>query len=112
VLAESGVRVNAVAPGFVATRMQAAVLAAGPQRAGTDYHHRTRRQIDEGGVPPEAAAELVAFLLSDAASGITGKLISAQWDNWRDPDARRRLAEDPDFATLRRVDGYTVVTKS
>ena len=105
VLAESGVRINAVAPGFVATRMQDAVLAAGPERVGADYHERTRRQVEEGGVPPEAAAELVTFLLSGGASGITGKLISAQWDDWRDPHFRRRLADDPDLATLRRIDG-------
>ena len=105
VLAESGVRINAIAPGFVATRMQEAVLEAGPERAGDDYFARTERQVAEGGVPPEAAAQLATFLLSDDAAGVTGKLISAQWDEWRDPGVRRKLADDPDFATLRRIDG-------
>jgi NAD(P)-dependent dehydrogenase (short-subunit alcohol dehydrogenase family) len=108
VLAESSVRINAVAPGFVATRMQDAVLAAGPERAGAAYHAKASRQVAEGGTPPEAAAALTAFLLSDDASGITGKLISAQWDNWRDPDVRGRLTDPGDFATLRRVDEVMV----
>ena len=68
------------------------------------YHATPQRQVAEGGVPPEAAAELAAFLLSDDARGITGKLISAQWDDWRDAEFRARLAADPDLATLRRID--------
>jgi len=110
VLGEAAVRINAVAPGFVATRMQDAVLAAGPERAGAGYHERTTRQVAEGGVPAEAAGELAAFLLSDDASGITGKLISAQWDDWRDPEVRRKLSQDGDFATLRRVDDVMVTS--
>ena len=112
VLAESSVRINAVAPGFVATRMQDAVLAAGPERAGAAYHEKTSRQVAEGGTPPEAAAALTAFLLSADASGITGKLISAQWDNWRDPEVRRRLTDPGNFATLRRVDDVMVKSVS
>jgi 3-oxoacyl-[acyl-carrier protein] reductase len=108
VLAESSVRINAVAPGFVATRMQDAVLAAGPNRAGASYHEKTSRQVAEGGTPPEAAAALTGFLLSADASGITGRLISAQWDNWRDPEVRGRLTEPGNFATLRRVDEVMV----
>jgi 3-oxoacyl-[acyl-carrier protein] reductase len=83
-------------------------LAAGPDRAGTDYHATTGRKVAAGGVPPAAAADLVAFLLTDDASGITGKLISAQWDDWRDPELRRKLSEDGDLATLRRVDDMMV----
>lgn len=105
VAGELGVAVNCVAPGFVATRMHEATLAAGAQAAGEAYFERTRAMLEEGGVPPERTAELVAFLLSPAAGGVRGKLISAQWDDWRSPAVRRRLSEDPDFATLRRIDG-------
>jgi NAD(P)-dependent dehydrogenase (short-subunit alcohol dehydrogenase family) len=104
-LAEDRVTANAIAPGFVATRMQEAVLQAGPERAGAEYHARARRQVEEGGVSPRAAADLAVFLLSGDARGISGKLISAQWDDWRDPELRARLAGDPDLATLRRIDG-------
>ena len=54
--------------------------------------------------PREASAELAVFLLSADARGISGKLISAEWDPWRDAEFRARLAADPDLATLRRID--------
>jgi NAD(P)-dependent dehydrogenase (short-subunit alcohol dehydrogenase family) len=103
-LAEDGIRLNSVAPGFVVTRMQDATLSAGPEVAGADYYEKTQKQVAEGGAPARRAAELTAFLLSEEAEGITGKLISAPWDPWEDPDFRARLRDDPDLATLRRID--------
>lgn len=96
-------KVNCVAPGFVATRMHEATLAAGPERAGEAYYERTRRSLEEGGVPAGEAAELVCLLLDGVP--FSGKLISAQWDPWRDPGFHRRLAADGALGTLRRIDG-------
>jgi NAD(P)-dependent dehydrogenase (short-subunit alcohol dehydrogenase family) len=104
VAVDSEVRVNCVAPGFVATRMHEGTLAAGPEAAGEAYFERTREQLEQGGFPASEAAELVAFLLCDEAHGITGRLISAQWDPWRDSDFRTRLRTDSEFAKLRRID--------
>ena len=93
-----------MAPGFVATRMHEQTIEAGPDAAGVDYYRRTVSQVDEGGVPASEAAELIAFLLSDDARGISGRLISAQWDPWREPSFHDRLRADASLATLRRID--------
>lgn len=102
-LALDPIRVNCVAPGFVATRLHEATLAAGAQAAGPEFYERTRRTVEEGGFPAAEAAELVALLLDEPQ--FTGKLISAQWDPWRDPAFHQRLVEDRDLATVRRIDG-------
>ncbi len=109
----SDIEINAVAPGFVATRMHDETLRAGPEAAGQTYYQRTREQLDSGGFPASEAAELVAFLLGPVAAGITGRLISAQWDPWRDEKFQERLRKDSDLAKLRRIDDqfYTQVPR-
>jgi len=89
----------------VATSIHQSTLAAGPGLAGAEYFERTRAELERGGVPASEAAELVCWLLEgDPDAPFTGKLISALWDAWREPRFRRRLAEERDLATLRRID--------
>lgn len=97
-----GIEVNALAPGFVSTRLHAQTLEAGA-RAGAQYLESTRRQLAAGGVPPEVGARAAAFLVSDAARGITGKLVAAVHDSlaqW--PDHLDEL-RSTDLFTLRRI---------
>jgi 3-oxoacyl-[acyl-carrier protein] reductase len=100
------VRINCVAPGFVATDMHRSTLAAGPERAGSAYYERTRAELARGGVPASEAAELICLLLEeeDPEMAFSGKLVSAQWDPWREPGFRRRLTAERDLGTLRRID--------
>ncbi len=100
---DSGIDVNAIAPGALNTRLLDEVLAAGSERAGHEFFERAVRQKAEGGAPLELAAELVALLVSSASDGITGRLISALWDDWRAlPELRERL-NGSDVYTLRRI---------
>lgn len=103
-LAEDGVRINAVAPGFVATDIHQGTLEAGPEKSGTEYFEKTSSELEGGGVPPERAAKLVAFLMSETGWEISGRLLSAQWDPWEEDDFAASIAHDPDFGRLRRVD--------
>ncbi len=110
-LAASGLRVNAIAPGFIVTAMQTDVLDAGVEAVGETYFGRVRDAVaNGGGDDPRRAAELAAFLLSDAGSGIRGKLLSAPWDPWEDEGFRARLRTEKDLATLRRIDDQFFTT--
>jgi NAD(P)-dependent dehydrogenase (short-subunit alcohol dehydrogenase family) len=75
------VRVNAVSPGAVNTFMLTEVLAAGA-RAGKQEFAASEKRAKEGGVAPEVPAALVVFLASSDSRPLTGRLISAPWDEW------------------------------
>ena len=103
-LENDGIEVNAIAPGFVVTRLHQQTLQAG-EKAGNAFLEKTKREIEDGGVPPEKTAELTTFLLSDKSNGITGRFISAPWDNWKDFVNNLGEISSSSLYTLRRVDG-------
>lgn len=52
--------------------------------------------------PPESVIPLVSFLLSPESDGISGRLISAKWDDWAGLTAAS-FRQQPDLLTLRRI---------
>ncbi|MDO8491948.1 MAG: SDR family NAD(P)-dependent oxidoreductase [Dehalococcoidia bacterium] len=95
------IQVNAVAPGAVYTKMTEQVLAAG-SNAGEKALKEAQR-IKEEQRTPDAAAELAVFLASEKSGGLTGRLISAVWDDWRSLPVRLDEVMGSDLYTLRRV---------
>jgi 3-oxoacyl-[acyl-carrier protein] reductase len=102
-LAGTRIDVNAVAPGALNTRLLDEVLAAGPERTGDEFYRRAVRQKADGGVPLERGAELAVFLASPASDGVTGRLLSAVWDDWAALPGRREALAATDVYTLRRI---------
>jgi len=98
-----GIDVNAIAPGALNTRLLDQVIGAGPEKVGREFHARALKQREEGGVPLEKGAALAAFLASAASDGITGRLLSAVWDDWERLGERRQELADSDVFTLRRI---------
>ena len=96
------IQVNAIAPGGVNTRLTDEILAA-EAAAGEEMLTRTRRQKETGGVPPERAAALAVFLASEDSDGLSGRLISAVWDDWESMNDRIDQIMGSDLYTLRRV---------
>ncbi len=99
---EHRIDVNCVAPGAMNTAMLREILEAGPERARHE-HARALDQETAGGTPLETGAELVCFLASSASDGITGRLLSAVWDDWRSLPQRREALARSDLFTLRRI---------
>jgi 3-oxoacyl-[acyl-carrier protein] reductase len=95
--------VNMIAPGALNTRLLDEVLDAGPKKVGEPFYKQALRQRESGGTPLERGADLCAFLASDAADGITGRLFSAQWDPWQNLEEFRKELEGTDIYTLRRI---------
>jgi NAD(P)-dependent dehydrogenase (short-subunit alcohol dehydrogenase family) len=102
-LKDTAIRVNAVAPGVLATRLLDEVIAAGPEKAGRAHWEKMVRMRKEGAAPPERAAALCVFLLSEASNGISGRLLSAVWDNWEALGERAEALAPSDVYTLRRI---------
>jgi 3-oxoacyl-[acyl-carrier protein] reductase len=97
--------VNAIAPGALNSRMLDEVLAAGPEKVGQAFFDKSVKQKELGGTGFDIGAELAVFLASDVSNGITGKLISAVWDNWEHWPEHINELRTSDVYTLRRIAG-------
>ncbi len=99
---EYNIHINAIAPGAVNTRLLDQVLGAG-EAVGEEFLAKSIKQKQEGGVSPEKIAELAIFLASSESDGLSGRLISLLWDNWRDTPKHINEIMSSDIYTLRRI---------
>jgi NAD(P)-dependent dehydrogenase (short-subunit alcohol dehydrogenase family) len=97
------VDVNAIAPGALNTRFLDEVLAGGKERVGDAFYARALKQKESGGVPLDKGARLCAYLACTLSDGITGKLISAQWDPWETLHEHKEDLAKSDIYALRRI---------
>lgn len=103
-LKKYNIQINAVAPGSVRTNMTEEIIKAG-KRAGKKEIEDARRCLKTGGISPFKAAELALFLVSSDSDGITGKLISAEWDDWRNFARKINKIMNSSLYSMRRIDG-------
>ena len=97
------VDVNAIAPGALKTRLLDEVIAAGPDKVGSVIFEKNMNWKENGAVPLELGAQLAVYLASEDSDGITGKLISAQWDPWKELQSHRETLANSDIYCLRRI---------
>jgi len=97
--------VNCIAPGALNTRLLDEVIRAGPKKVGNSFYQKSLEQKKTGGAGYCSAIALCEFLCSAKSNGITGKLISAQWDNYRKLAKKNLLNYKSDVFTLRRLVG-------
>jgi NAD(P)-dependent dehydrogenase (short-subunit alcohol dehydrogenase family) len=70
-LADQGVRVNAVAPGTIATELAKSAVLTSDEAKARIMSRTPMKRLGE----PEEIADVAAFLLSDAASYMTGEIV-------------------------------------
>ena len=70
-LADQGVRVNAVAPGTIATELAKNAVLTSEDAKNRILSRTPMKRLGE----PEEIADVVAFLLSDASSYVTGEIV-------------------------------------
>jgi 3-oxoacyl-[acyl-carrier protein] reductase len=99
----TGIDVNAIAPGALNTRMLDQVLEAGPEAVGDGFYAKAVEQHASGGAGVERGAALAVFLASAESDGISGRLLSALWDDWANLPRWRDALMDSDVYTLRRI---------
>jgi NAD(P)-dependent dehydrogenase (short-subunit alcohol dehydrogenase family) len=109
-LAPRGVAINALAPGFIATKTHETTMTSGLERAGPVQFNRTARLLQQpgdagGSARMDTVCRCVRALLSPAYRGLTGKTISANFDPWATEEFRRHLGDitRSELYTMRRT---------
>ena len=97
------VDINAIAPGAITTAMTHETVRLGPERAGRAEFEAAQRQLEGGGQSIAKAQGLVEFLLSEKSDGLTGRLLSAQWDDWANLGAHAATLAASEIYQLRRI---------
>ncbi len=79
------------------------MLAAGPEKVGAAFFEKNKQWKEKGATPLDLGAGLAVYLASKESDGITGKLISAQWDPWKTLQKHREELAKSDIYCLRRI---------
>ncbi len=95
------IQVNAIAPGAIRTRIISDVLES-KELAGEEYE-RAKKTFEDGGADISKVEELAAFLASGQSDGLTGRTLSAQWDDLQ--YIKRNISEiqNSDKFTMKRI---------
>lgn len=101
-LKDYNIQVNCVSPGGVNTKLTDYLINCGPKKAGQEMYASALNQKKSGGTPAELVAKLVAFLSSNKSDHITGRFLSAKWDNIEKLSKNVKLSAN--IYRLRRID--------
>lgn len=100
---EFGICVNAIAPGAMNTAMTQEVIIVGKDVAGEKEYNSAKVRLNEDDSVMNKAARLAVYLGSDLADGISGRLLSAVWDDWEHLHEHKEEIMKSNLYTLRRI---------
>ena len=102
-LKNQNINVNAIAPGPMPTDMLKEVVSLSPKEVGEEEFENASRVLSGEG-DMEIVAKLCYFLCYEGRN-ITGRFISAKWDNWSEWNNYLDELNFTDLYTLRRIIG-------
>ena len=97
--------INAVAPGPINTRMLDEVLNENPATVGRLFYNKSVIQKKTGGTDIKKILDCVEFLCHKKSNGISGKLVSVLWDNWKKFYNYKKILRKTDLGNMRRITG-------
>ena len=100
-LQETNIHINAIAPGPMATALLKEVSEIGNTAAGCKEVETANRFLRDGD-NRDKAVDLCLFLATEESNHLNGKLISAQWDDWKNIK-KEEIDNNKDLFTLRRI---------
>ncbi len=101
-LAEKNIQVNALGPGPIHTRMWEEITGQAQAVGDTELYEFGLQVTGGGGASIDRAAELAVWLASDAADGLSGRLIHAVADDFPSLTPKIPQIMASDLYTLRR----------
>lgn len=101
-LRDYNITINAISPGAIKTQMTSIVLE-NKSEAGEEYYN-AKKVFDTGGASLKKVEDLALFLVSDESKGLSGKTISAVWDDLDYIKNNISKVQQSDRFTLRRID--------
>jgi NAD(P)-dependent dehydrogenase (short-subunit alcohol dehydrogenase family) len=104
-LEEFNIDVNAIAPGALNTSLLDDILKNGKGKIDEKFYEKQLELKKTGGVSMNYGVDLCLFLASEKSNGLTGKLISALWDNYEDWMKNIDQVLNSDLYTIRRIVG-------
>ncbi|MBU1180097.1 SDR family oxidoreductase [Patescibacteria group bacterium] len=104
-LEEMKIEINSISPGLVNSGLTKTIVQAGPLKVGKKKYEATLAELDgrKSTVAPDKAAALAVFLASSESDGLTGRNISAVWDNWKKIPKNIEAIKQSDIYTWHRI---------
>ena len=103
-LEQTNVKINAVSPGVMPSQMMNEVLLSELEAENIEKRKANSALLGNNFIF-DNVLNLCDFLISDSSKGISGKLISADWDKWIDWPEKIDQISGTDLFTLRRIVG-------
>ena len=104
-LEKYNISVNSVAPGELNTGLLDDLIEKGKGLIDDESYNKKLLAKQSGAGSFKKATDLFLFLASNESDGITGKLISAVWDNYKCWPSNLKKISSSDMYSLRRIIG-------